>query len=868
MATGPVEERGDEFDFIVCDLCDDPLDDPCVLPCWHVFCLPCLVAYSNHRHHVNIIICPSCQQTFSLPEDGLDGLKSTSYDFLKRIAEGSSSIRAQEENGYLRHYCRDREFDIPTPDRLTAPVNRRCEECEELLCHRCTSHHLRERHTGNDSSTCHFHGLSREVFCETCDAEICRACVSDVHRRHDVTDLATLAQSRREALAKATERATRLDPERTAEEYIETIRQMIREQAERQLHDVAMQVARRRRLLEDQVGKMASEIRRDIEAEKAAYMSAHGGFGTSRRDTLALFEHLIECGTEREIVELYPEMIRYLAEVLPEPTPTESPVNSQRTVVFTPANDPDLSSHDFIGSLDGAWVRGHRSGFSAAAPTSTPAEEASLTPSAVTTTPKEHDVKSHHRWKETVTKLKTRKGVKIPATDAHRHGEPTDKPRRNGKEKEKLWSSFVNKVKHNPRSAPSEQETPIVQVPMEYKRTERKLSVDETAKQASQNDNDKKKRRKSIFSILREDGETKETLASKGKKSPDVGHHSDVTNPHKSTATIHNDSERQKSKNKTSQLSANTLKDKELSDKKSRRMSVSEKYLGLMSEDKKGEIEKFKRDREATRTRLRNMWAEEDGVNETIAEVHAGNSEEENGPSDPDESARSDWLKRRAPQVHVEGQIQNGDDRNSTTQQNGNEPVETSSPDQHEVVTLADRIKSALNFSFLGLNNSEEISSENREDDKTADDVLAPREAQSDRHGNGRSMDDKTTDDFLAPSEDHGDHHGNGRHHARRKTSIASILSTSSNLSHVTTSSLTSSDPEDGSKSKSHMKKFKAILQRKRKTQGQRAGALRRDPSVVAEERSDSDWTTDDTEGRKEPNRSLGKKMKKLLKKK
>ncbi|CAH1238691.1 TRIM2 [Branchiostoma lanceolatum] len=855
MATGPVEDRGNEFDFIVCDLCDGPLDDPCVLPCWHVFCLRCLVAYSNHRYHVNIIVCPSCQQTFSLPEDGLEGLKSTSYDFLKRVAEESSAIRAQEENGYLRHYCRDREFDVPRPERLTAPVNRRCEECEDFLCNRCTCHHLRERHATGVSGTCHFHGKSREMFCETCDVEICRACVDDVHRRHDVTDIATIAQSRREDLAKTNERATKLDPEKTAEEYIDTIRQMIREQTERQLNDVAVQVARRRRLLEDQVDNMATEIRKDIKAEKAAYMLAHGGFGTSRRDTLALFEHLITCGTEREIVELYPEMIRYLAEVLPEPTPTESPANSKRSIVFTPAKDPDLSSHEFIGSLDGTWVQGHRSEFSAASPTSTSA-------AVLSTTTEKASSKSHHKWRDAVVKLKTKKGPKISVTDAEKHEKPADN-KSNGKEKR--WLSLVNKVKHHQRREQSEQEAESSEAPERYRCTARKISVDETAKQASQGHNGTKKRRNSIFSALREENEimspvdglvvssetceviqegkksSTETLASNGRKSHNEGHHMDTTNSDKSTEI--NCSERRKQKNKLSQfLFETSTKEKDLPVKK-RRQSVSDKWLGLMSQDKKNEMEEFRRDREAARTRLRSMWAEENGAHETIAEVHAGTLEEEDERSDQEASGRSDWLKHRVPDGGDESE--NGDDIDSATQQNGDEPSGNSPRDQHEEMTLADRIRTALNISFLGQNNTEKT--ENGQDNKTADDILAPIEAQGkevaqgDRHGNDRSMDN----------------------HARRKTSIASILSTSSNLSHVTTSSLTSSEPEDVSKGKSHlkMKKFKAILQRKRKTHGQPAEAL-------SKELSDSDWTTDDTEARKEPNRSLGKKMKKLLKKK
>ncbi|XP_078572872.1 uncharacterized protein LOC144859795 [Branchiostoma floridae x Branchiostoma japonicum] len=867
MATGPVEERGDEFNFIVCDLCDEPLDNPCVLPCWHVFCLRCLVAYSNHRYHVNVVVCPSCQQTFSLPEDGLDGLKSTSYDFLKRVAEESSAIRAQEESEYLRHYCRDRELDVPAPDRLAAPVNRRCEECEDLLCHRCTCHHLRERHSG-DSGVCHFHGKSREVFCETCDAEICRACVDDVHRSHEVTDIATLAQSRRKDLVKASERATKLDPESTAEEYIETIRQMIREQTERQLHDVTMQVAHRRRFLEDQVDKMATEIRRDIEAEKAAYMSAHGGFGTSRRDTLALFEHLIKCGTEREIVELYPEMIRYLAEVLPEATPTESPASSQRSIVFTPAKGPDLSSHDFIGSLDGTRVQGHRPALSAASRTSTSADASSTTTSEKTTS-KEHNSrhKSHRKWKDAVAKLKTKKGVKIPETEAEKHEKPTDN-RSHGKEK--LWLSFVNKVKHNHHDTQSERKTASVEVPMKTKRTERRMSVDETAKKVSQGGNATKKRRMSLFTALREEEEdishvdgllvvsneeredlkeekssSAETLASKGRKNHDFGDHTEMTNSRKSTERGHNGYEGRIAKSKSSKPSVDPSKDK---DTKRRRESVSEKWLGLMTEDKKGEMEKFRRDREAARTRLRSMWEEENGANETIAEVHSGNSGEEDVTSDRETSASSDWLKHRVPRVTDEGE--NGEDKQSTTQQNGTEPPETSPGDQHEVVTLADRIRTAFNISFFGQNDSEDTSSQNGQENKISDDFLAPREHHDDHHGNDGSIENDT----------------------RRKTSIASILSTSSNLSHVTTSSLTSSEPEDGSKSKSRMKmkKFKAILQRKRRTQGPTTEALRRNVNAPAltEEMSDSDWTTDDTEGRKEADRSLGKKMKKLFKKK
>ena len=65
-------------DLTKCGICKDTITEPKALPCLHTFCLVCLKEWAQHGDTASsssdVIVCPACKKTFSLPDEGVEGL--------------------------------------------------------------------------------------------------------------------------------------------------------------------------------------------------------------------------------------------------------------------------------------------------------------------------------------------------------------------------------------------------------------------------------------------------------------------------------------------------------------------------------------------------------------------------------------------------------------------------------------------------------------------------------------------------------------------------------------------------------------------------------------------------------------------------
>src|ERR1051325_4946098 len=57
-------------DITECPICKESLTEPKVLPCIHTFCLKCLLTYGKDKKPGDMVPCPLCRNTFSIPLDG------------------------------------------------------------------------------------------------------------------------------------------------------------------------------------------------------------------------------------------------------------------------------------------------------------------------------------------------------------------------------------------------------------------------------------------------------------------------------------------------------------------------------------------------------------------------------------------------------------------------------------------------------------------------------------------------------------------------------------------------------------------------------------------------------------------------------
>jgi len=62
-------------DMLECSICTEVFTDPRVLPCIHTFCLMCLLKYVEDRRPGERVPCPLCRENFTIPGNGLSGMK-------------------------------------------------------------------------------------------------------------------------------------------------------------------------------------------------------------------------------------------------------------------------------------------------------------------------------------------------------------------------------------------------------------------------------------------------------------------------------------------------------------------------------------------------------------------------------------------------------------------------------------------------------------------------------------------------------------------------------------------------------------------------------------------------------------------------
>ncbi|KAI8508994.1 hypothetical protein Bbelb_128420 [Branchiostoma belcheri] len=199
----------DEFDeeFLTCQVCMLHFRDPKILPCLHTFCKECLEGWATKQPPLE---CPICRLPVSLPDQGVDGLKTNFYvnNLLDFVA-----AKKGVEPGVPCQVC---EGNVEGSKSW-------CTDCAVLLCESCAKMHRKipaardhelvpqDTMTAKDGADkfqrkrhCDKHKNQELVFyCESCKALVCTACTVIDHRPgkdHNPVEIATVAQKKREKL--------------------------------------------------------------------------------------------------------------------------------------------------------------------------------------------------------------------------------------------------------------------------------------------------------------------------------------------------------------------------------------------------------------------------------------------------------------------------------------------------------------------------------------------------------------------------------------------------------------------------------------------------------------------------------------------
>ncbi|CAH1243423.1 TRIM2 [Branchiostoma lanceolatum] len=199
----------DDFDdqFLTCPVCMLHFRDPRILPCLHTFCKGCLEEWGTKQQPLE---CPTCRTQVSLPDQGVDGLRTNFY--VNNLLDFSAAKKGAEP-GVPCQVC---EGNVEGSKSW-------CTDCAMLLCESCIATHrkipaIRDHELVPEEVMKSKEGVDRfqrkrhcqkhkkyelEFYCESCKALVCTACTVIDHRPgkdHNPVEITTVAQKIKEKL--------------------------------------------------------------------------------------------------------------------------------------------------------------------------------------------------------------------------------------------------------------------------------------------------------------------------------------------------------------------------------------------------------------------------------------------------------------------------------------------------------------------------------------------------------------------------------------------------------------------------------------------------------------------------------------------
>ncbi|XP_035658312.1 uncharacterized protein LOC118403645 [Branchiostoma floridae] len=334
-----------EFRFARCRLCGDPVNNPRILCCWHVFCQDCIIGYNTEEEQVK---CPVCKEVTPLPPEGIPGLQHRARGFLFRIGSQSPKIAEFTNNIYLRHYCPQRAKQVQDHRKCFVPATKRCIECDEYMCSLCSPNHLLEMHKA-PPIVCGRHNKPEDFYCEDCNVVTCSRCAGTIHIHHDTCEMEEVATGFREVMEIWLDqwRQGRWQMEEDLEMSLLEVNTQIQMQSDRIL-DSIIDVLRQRELdLLNQVDKFARDMCIRFQDEK----SKHSTENSHLKPLCDFSESLVRFGSDQEVIALHREITLQLESAVSEMEPTEVPDDLRREMFFEPGTLPNVAEWIQIGTV-------------------------------------------------------------------------------------------------------------------------------------------------------------------------------------------------------------------------------------------------------------------------------------------------------------------------------------------------------------------------------------------------------------------------------------------------------------------------------------------------------------------------------------
>jgi hypothetical protein len=211
-------------ELIKCPICSEFFVDPRSLPCLHTYCLKCIQGHCGDKVPNNEAKCPVCRNTFTIPSDGVEQLRSNFF------IKGLAGVKIASSKPADKIPCESCFQDERASAMDVSPATMYCTGCGQKLCERCSRPHkrfpdgthrvvplgseVREELMKSQGTFCKQHPSNRlELYCthSDCHQNICLTCHVTKHRKHDCQDINEIVEEFRRTIEHDVQQVSELE---------------------------------------------------------------------------------------------------------------------------------------------------------------------------------------------------------------------------------------------------------------------------------------------------------------------------------------------------------------------------------------------------------------------------------------------------------------------------------------------------------------------------------------------------------------------------------------------------------------------------------------------------------------------------------
>ena len=318
---------------ITCGICQEHYTEPKALPCLHYYCKQCIVELAIKTGTGKPISCPECRSEATLPEGGVDELK-TAF-FVNRLKTTISTM--ERAHGRVEVKC-----ELCTLSKGNAEAF--CRQCARFICKKCIELHknlqvflthevasLDDLKHGRanpipvkepSTKKCLVHEKSLKIYCYDCDSLICQHCTVKDHRDHNFEFTKKAAPEEKTKLLEEIEPLKDLHVElANAAEHFQTAKLEVESQKNATLNIVRTSFKELRDILDKREQELVEEAGAIVQEKVNKLSVQEKSLSLVSAEVQSVVDYTERCvrhGTDSEVMSMHAEMRKTIKKKIEE----------------------------------------------------------------------------------------------------------------------------------------------------------------------------------------------------------------------------------------------------------------------------------------------------------------------------------------------------------------------------------------------------------------------------------------------------------------------------------------------------------------------------------------------------------------------